>query len=89
MTVMRGNYDKARLRKLDATYDVHDRVAAMNHLQQRKAEGEIVTGLLYVQPDPKDLHRNLNTVSRPLKDLGDPELVPGSAALDKFNASLR
>ena len=77
------------LRKLDAGYDIHDRVAAMNYQQEHKAKGEIVTGLLYAQPDARDLHRNLNTVSRPLKDLSDADLVPGAAALDMLNASLR
>src|SRR6202042_3224059 len=50
-----------RLSKLGMDYDVHDRVAAMDHLQQRHAAGEIVTGLLYVDPDPRDLHQHLNT----------------------------
>src|SRR5574338_275842 len=41
-----------RLRKLHAGYDPHDRIAAMNYLQERQAAGEIVTGLLYADPDP-------------------------------------
>jgi 2-oxoglutarate/2-oxoacid ferredoxin oxidoreductase subunit beta len=39
-----------RLRKLELDYDPHDRVNAMHYLEQRKAAGEIVTGLLYVDP---------------------------------------
>jgi 2-oxoglutarate/2-oxoacid ferredoxin oxidoreductase subunit beta len=77
------------LRKLDAEYDVHDRLAAMNFLAHHAAKGEIVTGLLYVAAEAEDLHRHLNTVETPLNALGEAELCPGSAALDKFNASLR
>jgi 2-oxoglutarate ferredoxin oxidoreductase subunit beta len=77
------------LRKLDADYDVHDRLAAMSFLQHHAAKGEIVTGLLYVAPEAEDLHGHLNTVEAPLNGLGEKELCPGSAALDKFNASLR
>ena len=39
------------LRKLDADYDVHDRLAAMAFLQKHAAKGQVVTGLLYVDPE--------------------------------------
>ncbi|MGH7056900.1 MAG: 2-oxoacid:ferredoxin oxidoreductase subunit beta [Acetobacteraceae bacterium] len=78
-----------RLRKLAADYDVHDRVGALAHIQERAGAGEIVTGLLYVGPETKDLHANLNTVEVPLAALGDAALCPGAAALDELNASLR
>src|SRR5438552_7141079 len=78
-----------RLRKVHDDYNPGDRIAAINYLLQRDAAGEIVTGLLYVQPDATDLHAALNTVDTPLNALREAELVPGAAALDKFNASLR
>jgi len=78
-----------RLRKLSAEYDVHNRIAAMNYLQERKAAGEIVTGVLHVDPEPEDLHAHLNTVDQPFNRLGEKELCPGAAALDKFNAAYR
>jgi 2-oxoglutarate/2-oxoacid ferredoxin oxidoreductase subunit beta len=80
---------KLVLRKLGSDYDVHDRVAAMNFLQTHAAKGQIVTGLLYVNEDPEDLHHHLNTVDAPLNTLSEKELCPGSAALEKINASLR
>jgi 2-oxoglutarate ferredoxin oxidoreductase subunit beta len=61
----------------------------MNYLQQRAQLGEIVTGLLYVQPGAEDLHEHLNTVSAPLNQLSAKDLCPGSAALEKINASMR
>jgi 2-oxoglutarate/2-oxoacid ferredoxin oxidoreductase subunit beta len=78
-----------RLRKLAAEYDVHDRYAAMNHVQEREAAGEIATGVLYFDPEAVDLHENLGTVETPLNALGDGELIPGKEALDRFNQSLR
>ncbi len=78
-----------RLRKIAPDYDPTDRIAAMTYLQRRNAEGEIVTGLLYVDPDPKDLHAHLGTIDAPLNGLGEAELVPGSAALAAFNAARR
>jgi 2-oxoglutarate/2-oxoacid ferredoxin oxidoreductase subunit beta len=88
-TVRQHDGSVLRLRKLDAEYDVHDRAAAIQLLEERHTAGEIVTGLLYVQPDPEDLHRHLNTVETPLNALEDAELCPGSATLDKLNASFR
>jgi 2-oxoglutarate ferredoxin oxidoreductase subunit beta len=77
------------LRKLGTDYDPSDRIAAMNHLQERQALGEIVTGLLFVDSNAEDMHRYLNTVERPLNQLGDAYLCPGKRALDDLNASLR
>jgi 2-oxoglutarate ferredoxin oxidoreductase subunit beta len=78
-----------RLRKLAEDYDPTDRLGAMSYLAERQAAGELVTGLLYLEPEPQDLHAYLGTVETPLNALGDAELVPGSAALAKVNASLR
>ena len=80
---------KLALRKVDADYDVHDRLAAMAFLQKHAAKGQVVTGLLYVDAEAEDLHSHLNTVAAPLNTLGEKELCPGSAALEKINASLR
>ena len=78
-----------RLRKLHADYDPHDRTAALTYLQERASAGEIVTGLLYVDPEPEALHEHLNTVTTPLNALAEAQLCPGAAALEKLNASLR
>jgi len=80
---------KLALRKLSADYDVHDRTAALGFLQHHAAKGQIVTGLLYVEKDSEDLHSHLGTVEVPLNSLGEGQLCPSQAALDKINASLR
>jgi 2-oxoglutarate ferredoxin oxidoreductase subunit beta len=78
-----------RLRKLHPDYDPTDRYAAMSYMQTHQARGEVVTGLLYIDPLATDLHNSLNTTERPLNTLGVAELCPGAKALDKINASLR
>ena len=78
-----------RLRKLHEDYDPGDRIAAIDYLLQRHAAGEIVTGLLYLHEEATDLHAALNTVEIPLTQLAERDLIPGAAALEKFNASLR
>ena len=77
------------LRKIDADYDPHDRVGAMTFLQRHAAKGQIVTGLLFVDPESDDLHSHLDTVEAPLNTLDASDLCPGTTALEKINASLR
>ena len=78
-----------RLRKLAGDYDVHSRTEALGFLQHHHAHGEIVTGLLYVDPDPDEMHDYMNTSSTPLNALTEAELCPGTDALDRLNAGLR
>ena len=77
------------LRKLDAGYDPRDRLGAMSLIAQRQARGEVVTGLLYIDPEANDLHGHLETVEAPLNSLDAGALSPGAATLAKINASLR
>ncbi|MBS0193821.1 MAG: 2-oxoacid:ferredoxin oxidoreductase subunit beta [Proteobacteria bacterium] len=78
-----------RLRKLDASYDPRNHVGAARHAEAARAAGEIATGLLFIDPNPRDLHAHLNTVATPFNRLGEAELCPGNAALAKINAALR
>lgn len=78
-----------RLRKLHADYDPTDRRKALDHIQAMEAQGEIATGLLYVDADAGDLHAAMNTTPRALNALSEAELCPGAALLEKINAGLR
>ncbi len=78
-----------RLRKLHADYDATHRRTAMNHLAAMQDEGEIPTGLLYVDPEAKDLHAALQTVPQALNALAEGDLCPGADVLARINAGLR
>jgi 2-oxoglutarate ferredoxin oxidoreductase subunit beta len=78
-----------RLRKLDTSYDPTNRYAALSYINEHQDRGEVVTGLLYLDPLAGDLHEALNTCAEPLNSLGIAELCPGVDALAKINASLR
>ena len=78
-----------RLRKIEQDYDPSDRHSALSYLARKASEGEIVTGLLYVDPNARDLHDAINTVDTPLNKLTDADLIPPLSALEKINASLR
>lgn len=78
-----------RLRKLAEDYNPSDKAGALAHIQERMAAGEVATGLLYLDPEPEDMHHGLNTVKAPLNTLTGHELCPGPAVLEKINAGLR
>ena len=77
------------LYKKDENLDVHSRLSALQAIYKCKEKGEILTGLLYLDPDCEDLHEIIDTVEKPLRDLDEKALCPGNASLDKINESLR
>lgn len=77
------------LHKIHRDYDPSNRIAAMNYLAEHQARGEVVTGLLYVNPEADDLHAHLHTIDAPLNTLGARQLSPGSKVLDQINQRLR
>lgn len=78
-----------QLHKLSDAWDPLNRQSAMNAIINAKAKKEILTGLLYLNPDCQDLHALLETSDKPLNSLGKEELCPGNDALKEINAGLR
>lgn len=78
-----------RLRKITPDYDPADKAGALAFIQEKEAEGEVATGLLYLEPTPQDLHAALGTTSTPLNQLEEADLCPGEDVLAAINGSLR
>ena len=78
-----------RVRKVDNAYNPYDRIAAAEYYQRRKEKGEVLTGLLYLDPKAVDYHELSGTDARPLRDVPFSELCPGSSMLDKINGASR
>ncbi len=64
------------LRKLDDDHDVRDPVAALRALHEARRSGEILTGLLYADPEVDDLCTRERLPDRPLAHLGIDVLRP-------------
>ncbi|MEQ9395447.1 2-oxoacid:ferredoxin oxidoreductase subunit beta [Haliea sp.] len=77
------------LEKLAEDLDPFDRISAMVALERHRAEGQILTGLIYIDKDSRDLHDVLETSRRPLNSLTEEDLCPGNKVLANINASLR
>ena len=78
-----------RLHKLEEDWEPLDRLSAINAVQNAKLKGEILTGLLFMDPDANDLHELIQTTDKPLNSLTKADLCPGSAILADINAGLR
>ena len=75
------------LRKLDRAYDATDRIGALRVVHEARGRGELVTGLLYVNPASEDLCERERVPRQPLKDLGEADLRIGRAEWAKLMES--
>lgn len=102
MPEIKTNYEKGKstrvamhdgtliqLNKLATDWNPEDRVSVANALQQARIKNEILTGLLYVNTEWKDLHGTLSTCGTPLNKLKEADLCPGTEALKEINAGYR
>ncbi|MEL6870275.1 MAG: 2-oxoacid:ferredoxin oxidoreductase subunit beta [Pseudomonadota bacterium] len=80
---------EVRLRKVDDSYNPADRGQAIEYIQRHNAAGEVVTGLLYIDEEPGDMHAIAGTCQTPLRDLDVATLRPDQAALDRIQAAWR
>jgi 2-oxoglutarate ferredoxin oxidoreductase subunit beta len=78
-----------RLHKLAKDWDPLDRISAMDAVMKAKSKNEILTGLLYLNPNTPDLHEILDTNERPLNSLTEKDLCPGAEILKGINDSFR
>ncbi|MCC7306488.1 MAG: 2-oxoacid:ferredoxin oxidoreductase subunit beta, partial [Acidobacteria bacterium] len=76
------------LHKLAKDWDPNDRLSAITALHNARKRQEVLTGLLYIDEDSTDLHSTLNTSERPLNQLEQAALCPGSEALAALNKAL-
>lgn len=78
-----------RLRKVADDYDPTDRDRAYAFIREHQREGEVITGLLYLSPDSKDMHEQSETTAMPLVDLPYEQLCPGNDELQKLQQRFR
>jgi 2-oxoglutarate ferredoxin oxidoreductase subunit beta len=80
---------KLAFHKLSDDWDPLDRQSAINAIINAKAKKEILTGLLYMNPESQDLHSVIQTTDKPLNTLTEKDLCPGNDALKEINAGMR
>jgi 2-oxoglutarate ferredoxin oxidoreductase subunit beta len=81
MPVRLHDGSKIVFRKLDEDYDPTSRAAVFSFLRDSVNQGEIITGLLYIDESSADMHSEASTVETPLSHLAYKDLNPGSEKL--------
>ena len=78
-----------RLRKLTEDYDPTDRTAAVSALMRSHEQGEVLTGVFYVDTKKPDFLELLNLSAAPLATLPQESVRPSRAALEQVMEELR
>jgi 2-oxoglutarate ferredoxin oxidoreductase subunit beta len=78
-----------QLRRLEDGYDPTDRISAMTRLEQAKEKDELITGLIYFNPERPSLAEVNNLGPIPLSELPESKLRPSPQALSKIMRSLQ
>jgi 2-oxoglutarate ferredoxin oxidoreductase subunit beta len=74
------------LKKLDKDHDPTNRLQAAMVLEEARRKNELITGLIYINPDEPSFFDGYGLVEEPLNRLDDSRLRPGREALDQLNA---
>jgi 2-oxoglutarate ferredoxin oxidoreductase subunit beta len=77
------------LRKVSRDYNMANRGAAIEYLRAHHRQGEIVTGLLYIDQDGAEMHSVNGTTQTPLNELPYEALCPGGDSLAKLQKRFR
>ncbi len=76
-------------RKVAEDYDATDRDKSYAYIRKCDEAGEVATGLLFIDPDTKDMMEQAQAVPGPLTSLRFEDLCPGSEALEKLQMRFR
>ena len=80
---------RLRLRKLEEDYDPTDKVVAVTRMNEAKRDGEILTGVLYVNTQAPTFLDMLNLTDDPLATLPQSVVRPGREVLEQVMEELR
>ena len=78
-----------RFRKVPEGFDPTDRDRAYAYVREHQEAGEVLTGLLHLDPTAPEMHAASGTVPGPLVDLPYHSLCPGASALDRLQDRFR
>ncbi|OQX29406.1 MAG: 2-oxoglutarate ferredoxin oxidoreductase subunit beta [Spirochaeta sp. LUC14_002_19_P3] len=72
------------LDKIDTDFDPTDSIRSLTYIRDCARKGQVATGLLYIDRDSIDMHDHGRICDTPLVELPMETLIPGNAALQKF-----
>ncbi len=80
---------RLRLRKLEEEYDPKNRIEAITRLNEAHENGEVLTGVFYVNPEAPSFVDLLNMTEEPLATLPESVVRPGREVLEQVMEELR
>src|SRR5215831_6016773 len=80
---------RLRLRKIEEDYDPTDKIHAITRLTEAKKDGEMLTGVLYVNTQAPTFLDMLNITEEPLATLPASAVRPGREVLEQVMEELR
>jgi 2-oxoglutarate ferredoxin oxidoreductase subunit beta len=89
MDVQMHDGSHLRIRKLRQDFDPTDRFKALMALEESEARGEILTGVLYLNPAKPTFLELLNLTDEPVATLPEARVRPSSTVLDQVMDELR
>jgi len=89
MEVTMHDGSRLRLRKLEEDYDPTDKIRAITRLNEAKKDGDMLTGVLYVNTKSPTFLDMLNITDQPLATLPTSVVRPGREVLEQVMEELR
>ena len=80
---------RLRLRKLEQEYDPTDKIQAVQRLMESHAQGEVLTGVFYINSKAPSFIDMLNVTEQPLATLPESMVRPSREALEACMEELR
>jgi 2-oxoglutarate ferredoxin oxidoreductase subunit beta len=78
-----------RIRKLNRDYDPTSRIGALAALEEAETKGEVLTGVLYLEPSKPNFLELLNLVGEPLATLAENKVRPPAYVLEQLMDELK
>jgi 2-oxoglutarate/2-oxoacid ferredoxin oxidoreductase subunit beta len=77
---------RIKLKKLDRDYDPTDKWQALRVLEEAETKNELITGLIYVEPDRPSLYENYSLPEdMPFNRLPEDRIRPSRESMDRLN----
>ncbi|HEV2697926.1 MAG TPA: 2-oxoacid:ferredoxin oxidoreductase subunit beta [Terriglobales bacterium] len=89
MEVTMHDGSRLRLRKLEEDYDPTDKIRAITRLNEAKKDGDMLTGVLYVNTQSPTFLDMLNITDQPLATLPASVVRPGREVLEQVMEEMR
>ncbi|MBI3272201.1 MAG: 2-oxoacid:ferredoxin oxidoreductase subunit beta [Planctomycetes bacterium] len=78
-----------RLKKLGRDYNPSSKMEAFKVIEEGTKTNQLITGILYLEPNKRTLFDHLELPEKPLVELPPEKVRPGKAALDEMMEALR